>query len=47
MRLNWNSFCGDSYGRGVLLEFLTNEIPTGVVGNILRGSDVRVNLVGP
>ena len=31
----------------VLLEFLTNKVPTSVVGNILRGSNIYINLAGP
>ena len=30
-----------------LLEFLTNKVPTSVVGDILKRSNVRVNLAGP
>ena len=33
--------------RQLLLEFLADEVPTGVVGDILRRSNIRVNLVGP
>ena len=47
MRLNWNGFYGDSYGHSILLEFLTDEVPTGIVGNVLRGFNIRVNLAGP
>jgi len=47
MRLNWNGFCGDSHSRSILLEFLANKVPTGVVGDIRRGSNICINLAGP
>ena len=46
MRLNWNGFYGDSYGHSILLEFLADEVLTGVVGDIFRRSNVYVDLAG-
>jgi hypothetical protein len=43
---HWDSLYRNSHGRSILLEFLADEVPAGVVGDILRGSDVCINLVG-
>jgi hypothetical protein len=42
----WDSLCRNNHGRSVLLEFLADEVPAGVVSDILKGSDVYIDLVG-
>ena len=45
MGFNGDALSYNCHQRGVLSEFLTNKVLPGVMGDIIGGSNVRINLI--